>query len=558
MISTKKHIQQLAATLHQKGINDIIISPGSRNGPLIHTFVGSGKFNCRNIVDERSAAYFAIGLSQALQKPVVLVCSSGTAALNYAPAVAEAFYLKVPLLVITADRPEYWINQGESQCIPQKNIFADYTKLAHSLPLGESDAELWHSQRICNECINIASNNNGPVHINIPLEEPLHDLSDEVLPVVKTIDKVSTKNTLTQDTLVRLSETIVESDKILILAGQQAPDTALEKMVSEWSKASGAVVLHEHLSNFTEESFCGNIDALMASILTVKNEDFSPNLLISFGGQFVSKSLKQFLRKNAPIQHWHLSTENDYHDTYQCLSKLIPCEPSEFFLQVPKKQDTTEKYWQDWKQQEEKVIKLRNLSITQSSFSDLKVHQQILSSLPANSVVHLGNSSPVRYALICKRAENVEYYSNRGTSGIDGCLSTAVGYASARNKTNTVILGDLSFFYDSNALWNKYLSKNLRIIVVNNAGGNIFGLIKGPSNSEAFEEHFLARHTNEAKGLAMAYGIEYFKVQTEIELNEVLPVFYKTNSKGPRLLEIFTEAEVNTKEFRSLFQKVKN
>ena len=194
MISTKKHIQQLAAILKAKGIEDIVISPGSRNGPLINTFTGNGYFNCRNIVDERSAGYFAIGLSQAIKKPVVLVCSSGTSTLNYAPAVAEAFYQNIPLIVLTADRPTYWINQGENQSINQSNIYQDFSKKEITLPMGESEKELWFAEREINECLNIAiSGNPGPVHINIPLEEPLHDLSDEDLPSVKNIERCQNK-----------------------------------------------------------------------------------------------------------------------------------------------------------------------------------------------------------------------------------------------------------------------------------------------------------------------------------------------------------------------------
>ncbi|HYQ56770.1 MAG TPA: thiamine pyrophosphate-binding protein, partial [Draconibacterium sp.] len=188
MISTKKHVQQLAALLHQKGINDVVISPGSRNGPMINTFVGSGLFNCRNVVDERSAAYFALGLAQALKKPVAIVCSSGTATLNYAPAIAEAYYLTIPLIVITADRPEYWIDQLENQCINQRGIYSNFVKKEYNLPLEESEIELWQAAREINECLSAAvSGKSAPVHINVPLEEPLHDLLDEELPATKAI-----------------------------------------------------------------------------------------------------------------------------------------------------------------------------------------------------------------------------------------------------------------------------------------------------------------------------------------------------------------------------------
>ncbi|HPR84981.1 MAG TPA: thiamine pyrophosphate-binding protein, partial [Prolixibacteraceae bacterium] len=209
MISTKKHIHQLAALLLKKGITDIVISPGSRNAPMIHTFHGIAGFNCRNVVDERSAAYFALGLSLAKQKPVAIVCTSGTATLNYAPAVAEAFYQNIPLIVLTADRPDYWIDQLESQCIRQEGIYRNFVKKEVNLPLGESEKELWFAARQINECLNLAvAGNPAPVHINIPLEEPLHQLIDAELPEVKDIAIAPVKPKVSETELSGLAELV--------------------------------------------------------------------------------------------------------------------------------------------------------------------------------------------------------------------------------------------------------------------------------------------------------------------------------------------------------------
>ncbi len=560
MISTKKHIQQLAAILLKKGIRDVVISPGSRNGPLIHTLVACGKFNCRNIVDERSAGYFAIGLSQAIQKPVALICSSGTATLNYAPAVAEAYYLNVPLIVITADRPEYWINQGESQCIPQKNIYRDFTKMEVSLPLEESAKELWHSECICNECINAATSDTaGPVHINVPLDEPLHELVDDKLPEVKVVDNTQILPVLTEKETGILSSLINQSHRILVLAGQQIKNKKLEKLLAEWATKSGAVVLKEHLSNFSHPDFCSSIDTILPSLLNDEAENFNPDLLISFGGQFVSKSLKQFLRLNSPAEHWHLSLSGEHFDTYQSLTKVITCDAFSFFSCLKETIALKDKsYLMLWKNREKKINSLRDEYIKTADFSDLTVFDKIKSHLPSNSVVHLGNSSPVRYALICDAGDKVSYHGNRGTSGIDGSLSTAVGFASCSEKINTLIVGDLSFFYDSNALWNKYVGKNLQIIVINNGGGNIFGLIKGPSDSPAFKEHFFAPNNHKAEGIAKAFDLAYFKAENANELDTALQELYAGKQDNPALLEVFTHAEINTKVFRNLFKHVKN
>jgi len=347
MISTKKHVQQLAELLHQKGINDVIISPGSRNGPMIQTFVGSGLFNCRNVVDERSAAYFAMGLAQALNNPVAIVCSSGTATLNYAPAIAEAFYLNIPLIAITADRPEYWINQLENQCINQKGIYSNFVKKEYNLPLEESGTELWQAAREINECLNVAvSGKPAPVHINVPLEEPLHNLLNEKLPTIKAIDAKESVLDIDKASLNKLAVELNSSKKILILAGQQDPDSELEKLLAAFIEKTGAVVLREHLANLNDESFCGSIDTLMAAILSDVPADFQPDILITFGGHFVSKAIKQFLRKNKADQHWHLSPANDHYDTYQSLTEVVQTDAKTFFAQLlPEVSKKEQEYW---------------------------------------------------------------------------------------------------------------------------------------------------------------------------------------------------------------------
>jgi 2-succinyl-5-enolpyruvyl-6-hydroxy-3-cyclohexene-1-carboxylate synthase len=559
MISTKKHIQQLAAILHLKGIDDIVISPGSRNGPLIHTFAGSGEFNCRSIVDERSAGYFATGLAQARQKAVALICTSGTAALNYAPAVAEAFYQHIPLVVLTADRPGYLIGQGESQTIRQDNIYRDFCKMEITLPLSESEKELWHAGRMINEVLNIAlTGTRGPVHINVPLEEPLHELLNKELPPVKIIETTITKNRLRKKELQKRIALFNRTEKVLILAGQQNPNPKLEKLLAGLSEKTGAVILKEHLANLNHPFFFSSPDLLITSLLAEDMYGYQPDLLITFGGMFVSKPLKQFLRKNRPKHHWHLSPSYQHMDTYQSLTQVIPMDSRLFFEQIldhaePKEQG----YMRRWKKREQEVFRIRDELLSEIDFCDLSVFHLLQKSIPENSVVHLGNSAPVRYALLLDVVKNAEYYGNRGASGIDGSLSTAVGFASESKKMNTIVLGDLSFFYDSNALWNKYLRPNLRIIVIHNGGGNLFSMIKGPADSPAFGEFFFTENNTSAGGIAKTFGIDYFKSETETELEMALQTFYTPQQKKAAILEIFTDAGLNTKLFRELFKRVK-
>ncbi len=339
----------------------------------------------------------------------------------------------------------------------------------------------------------------------------------------------------------------------MILAGQQFPNPELAEVLGQLASRSGVVVLREHLSNLDHPRFCSSIDLLMPVIKKDTVADFVPELLISFGGQLVSKSLKQFLRQNRPSEHWHLSLSNEHFDTYRSLTRLIGQKPASFFSRLAEKSNKKDQaYLQRWKEKELMVNRKRDDYIRETVFSDLKVFRMIRSVIPENSVVHLGNSSPVRYALTDDAVPGVLYLSNRGTAGIDGPLSTAAGYASASEKLNTVILGDLSFFYDSNALWNNYIGKNLRVIVIHNGGGNIFSMIKGPEHSPAFREHFFTENRVNAEGIAKTFGLNYSRASDEEELKTALADFYRPREQAA-LLEVFTDAETNSRVFRGLF-----
>jgi 2-succinyl-5-enolpyruvyl-6-hydroxy-3-cyclohexene-1-carboxylate synthase len=376
---------------------------------------------------------------------------------------------------------------------------------------------------------------------------------------VKVIEATKTESFLTEIELQHLSEKFNRSEKILILAGQQHPNPKMEKLLAEVAEKSGAVILKENLANLNYSEFCGIPDLLITSLLAENSKNFYPDLIITFGGSFVSKPLKQFLRKNKPAAHWHISKTNQHADTYQSLTRVIDSTPEILFEQLlPNLNQKGNVYSENWKNQEKKVARLRDNFVDETGFCDLKVFRKIQNSIPENSVVHLGNSSPVRYALLFEAAQNVHYLSNRGVSGIDGSLSTAVGFSSESEKINTIILGDLSFFCDSNALWNKYIGNNLRIIVIHNGGGNIFSMIKGPGESPAFYEHFFTENKFSAKGIAQTFELDYFSAGNEIELENKLQHFYSSSQQKAAVLEIFTDAEVNSKAFRELFKKVKS
>lgn len=572
MISTKRHVQQLASLFLVRKIVDIVLCPGSRNGPLIHTLAGYGAFDCRVIVDERSAGYFALGLALAKKKPVVIVCSSGSAAVNFAPAVAEAYYQNIPLIVVTADRPAYWIDQLENQCIHQTALYRNFIKQSCALPLEESDNQLWYGARQINDILNTAvSDAPGPVHINIPLEEPLHRTVDAQLPDIKVIEGADTRTDLDEKALAGVGEDIRRADKILVLAGQSSGNADLDSALTLFVQSTGAVVAAEHLANLQMAFDCCCVcpELVLGSISHGDAAVFQPDLLITFGRHFVSKRIRQFLRDYKPDKHIHVDAGGGHMDTYQALTRVCAMSPERFFEQLAgmQIQKSSGDYAGVWKSREQEALQIYAHYLDRAPFCDFTVCAGALKAVPEDSVLHLGNSSTVRYAVSNPGTQfnmkGVTCLGNRGTSGIDGSVSTAVGYASCSPQINTLILGDLSFFYDSNGLWNKYLGKNLRIILLNNGGGNIFSFVEdlagrtGADNQAVFQNYFFAGHHATAKGLASAFGLDYLQADSDAWLDKALGDLYNPDRIVPTLLEVFTDAQTNTKVFKGLFTQIK-
>lgn len=559
MITDKKHIQQLASLLLQKGITDIVISPGSRNAPMINQFFGHSGFSCINVVDERSAAYLALGMSLAKKKPVAVVCTSGTAAINYGPAIAEAFYQKIPLVVLTADRPKRWIDQADGQTVRQENLFANHTLKSISLQEAERDDDFRYNNLQINETLNLAlSGNPGPVHINIPLNEPLYGFSDDELPVFRNIDLSPAALQIPSVELNNLLDRWNNSIQKLVIIGQLSPEVELNHLVEKLAADSGTAILAEHLTNLSGDHLIHTSDIAVAAISPDKKTTFQPEILLTFGQQIVSKRLKLFIRANQPKEHWHISVGAEHTDTFDSLTKVIRSDAFSFLTSfVPEIKNTESDYRKIWQSINQKASQTQEEFLQKAVFCDLTACRTIAQNLPENSVVHLGNSSSVRLMQMFSPTPYCEYYCNRGTSGIDGSTSTASGFAIFSEKINTLILGELAFFYDSNALWNSNFPKNLRIIVLNNGGGNIFRLIGGPRQSPALNEHFVAQHDLKAEGLAKAFGFNYLKAENQDELSEALNIIFASGFSVPVILEIMSDGEISARVFQECYNEFK-
>ena len=558
MISAKKNAQYLAEVLLERGVTDIVFSPGSRNAPLINTFTGIEGFRCLNIVDERCAAFFALGMALNLRRPVAIACTSGSAVLNYAPAIVEAYYRKAPLLVLTADRPAEWIDQGDGQTIRQENVYANYIKSSFNLSDRiESEEDAWFAARLINQALNsLLYPEAGPVHINIPFPEPLYDLVDEKLPGVKTITLHETMKNLSEGEIRTLADVWNGSSRTMILAGQMFPDTELNTILNDLATDPSVAVLTETISNLSGECFNSCIDNALSAITA--EDTYRPDLLITIGGQVVSKKIKTFLRKKRPARHWHISPGGEHMDTFMSLTDIIPAEPALFFNSLrkyvtPGKSD----YGQRWRTLDGRTQERQAAYLNHCPYSDLKAFSLILRMLPKDSLVHLSNSTPVRYAQLFQYQHPLHFMSNRGTSGIDGVVSTAAGYAACSDKINTIITGDLAFFYDSNALWIKHLTSNLRIIVINNQGGGIFRFIDGAPSMPELENHFEARHAMGVENMVKAFGLECFVATKEDELKDGLHWLYASDFERPAVLEVRTPAVVNAEILKQYFNYLK-
>ncbi len=553
------------------GINNIVISPGSRNAPLTIGFSEDPSFKCYSIVDERCAAFFDLGIAQQSKKPVALICSSGSALLNYYPAIAEAYYSDIPLVVITADRPPHKIDIGDGQTIRQENVFQNHIGYSANLkmdirntnPIGIADTEasLQSSIQEYNEeellkALNIAFQYKMPVHINVPFEEPLYGVVEK--PMITTIGAVGKEqeNPLIEDLdeYIKMWNT---AKRKMILVGVHDPSHEVQELLDSVAHDPSVIVFTETTSNLHHPNFFGSIDSIIAPIEKSKNkeelfQELRPEILLTFGGLIVSKKIKAFLRKFTPEHHWHIDPKKA-NNTFFCLSHHFKVNPLQFFevfngglVSQPSN------YFSFWDSVKKGYQVKRQEYVEQIPFSDMLAFHHIFKNVPNGYQLQLANSSTIRYAQLFDLNPSLSVFCNRGTSGIDGSTSTAIGASIVHKDPTLFITGDLSFFYDSNALWNNHLRSDFRIIVLNNEGGGIFRILPGQEDTENFETFFETVHHMDASHLCKMYQMEYEMAENERELGTALTSFFGKSDK-PKLLEIKTPRVLNNKILLSYF-----
>lgn len=553
MYTDKKNILQLAALLEVYGITKVVLCPGSRNVPIAHTLSNHPAFTCYAMTDERSAGYFALGLALNSGKPVAVCCTSGTALLNLHPAVAEAFYQKVPLIVISADRPAAWIGQMDGQTLPQPDVFRTLVKKSVNLPEIHTDEDEWFCNRLINEAL-LETNHHGkgPVHINVPVSEPLFGFTTAALPGVRVITRYQGLNIYDRD-YNDLIDRMNKYRKRMIVVGQMNLIYLFEKRYTKLLYKHFAW-LTEHIGNQTVPGIpVKNFDTALYAMPEEQMNRMTPDLLITYGGHIVSKRLKKFLRQHPPKEHWHVSPDGEVTDLYCSLTTVIEMDPFEFLEKIAGllENHTLEypRIWEDY---------CKAVPEPEFAYSEMAAVGALIKSLPEKSVLHLANSSVVRYAQLYAISPTIEVCCNRGTSGIEGSLSTAVGYAATSDKLNFAAIGDLSFFYDMNALWNVNVGSNLRILLLNNGGGEIFHTLPGLEMSEASHKFITAVHKTSAKGWAEERGFLYLRAENDGQLAETMQTFTCPETvERPILLEVFTDKDEDIRMLKNYYHQLK-
>lgn len=566
-------IQQWARFCKEAGLTVFFGSPGSRSAPLVLALVRLGGFRIEMVMDERSAAFQALGYAMATGKPVGIFCTSGSAVLNYGPAIAEAYYQEIPLFVFTADRPAEWIDQHEGQAIRQRDIFIQHTRFSAELPTTENAPQaLNQSLRLLQQALSYADGpTKGPVHLNIPLREPLYPAPGEsdVLEMKspRLVRRVNAEKKLPREELSRLMEIWQKTEKRMVLVGQHTAEADLAnhaRALFEYSRIPVCGDLSHNLHKAGLDHLALSHDTYSPGFW--ENAEHAPDLLITIGKGLISKAFRGLFSRFPPAMHWHIEV-SDVHpaDPFFSMTDWICCDPAWFIGKIAEgsyfgnSTDSLQRsrYQNAWKEAETQArIKLRNLAGLKE-WSDYTAVHSMIAHFPARAGIFYGNSMAIRYGcwLGAHHQPEQTIWCNRGTSGIDGCLSTAVGIALGRPEEMLIlVLGDMSFQYDRNGLWKNELPPNLKIIILNNAGGNIFRILPGSGNMPELEAYFELNQTRTAEQEAQAAGIRYRKVQSLDELQLAMPGFLES---GCQVLECFTNKETNALQVKAWKQALK-
>lgn len=553
-MSVKYSCQIVASLLQVHGVKHVVMSPGSRNAPLIMAMKNRSGICTHNVIDERVAAFIALGMAQVSGEPVALICTSGTALLNYAPAVAEAYYQHLPLIVISADRPRQWIDQDDSQTIRQPGALDNFVRYSCDLPdFEDPNGEMsWYAGRCMNDAMLAAvAPPYGPVHVNVQLSEPL-TAEFPVMPDIRIVTELHGDHTLCGAEVCKLAE-MAKGRKIMVVAGFMAPSQVMTEGINELACLPNVTVLADNIANLHCDRAINMVDRVLS---LVKHDDvvLQPQIVISMGGALVSRNLKSYLRNCTGLEHWSVGLTDTSADVFRHLTKRIKSIPDIFihaFADALKQEHPSDGYNAVWQNVSEMATLRHNFKLSATPWSTLKAFSIIWPAIPENTNVQLSNGTCVRYAQLFYNPEIHAVYGNRGVSGIDGSTSTAAGASVLYPNTTLLITGDMSFAYDLGAL-STFAVERLKIVVINNRGGGIFRFIKSTRNIPGLEQDFCVDPKLDLCSIAKSFGLEFFRVSCEDELRSALPAFFRQTSKS--IMEIVVDSVTDAQALIDYFK----
>lgn len=558
MYSSLKNVLILVTLLKKYNVKNIVISAGTRHTPLVYSLEHDDFFKTYSIVDERSASFFALGLIEELREPVAVCCTSGTAAANYVSAANEAFYQQLPLLLLTADRNHYYMFQQEEQMIPQEHLYSDVCKKVVTLPHVRDEKDFWYCSRIANEALmELNHKEYGPVHINFivendyPIYQGIVKFEEQTLPDIRKIERLTLEDPCEKWTNKALK---LKNSKILIVYGQYAPLTEAEqRILNDFCDKYNCVVSVDLLSNMK----CKNSIPTFAMCRTLNGSEMSelcPDIIITMNANTISEIKPRMASFKTNFEHWHISSKGEVSDPFKILSDIIECSPMTFFKKFSELSDSNSdhSYYEKWLEWYNKIGVNGSLNNEPIPYSSMYATQQYLNNIPSGALLHIANSNSIRLANYFDISDNINVYCNRGAHGIDGSMSAFIGQAHVSGKLSFLLIGDLSFFYDMNALWNQYVGNNIRIMVCNNSGGAIFHSYPNTKNVPTLDEHIAAAHETSVKDWVISRGFKYLSACNKQELDSKLPELMDQESDHPILLEVFTDKDIDAKCINSI------
>lgn len=558
MYSSLKNIQILVSLLKKYNVKNIVISAGTRHTPFVYSVEHDSFFKTYSVVDERSAGFFAIGLIEELHEPVAVVCTSGTAAANYVSAANEAFYQQLPLLLLTADRNHYYMFQQEEQMIPQEGLYSQVCKNVVTLGHVRDEKDFWYYSRICNEALlDLTQGEMGPVHINFivendyPIQQGIVRFEEKELPDIKKINRLTLEDS---EGIWKVWADKLKKSKVLIIYGQYRTLSHDEQnIVERFCEKYDVVISNDIISNL-HTKYCIPTFSLCRIWNRTQIESLCPDIVITMNANTISEIKVHLTSFKDKFEHWHISSKGKVSDPFKMLSDVIACSPMTFFKKFAELGEGVSEhgYYCKWRQLYNSIGCNGSLNEETIEYSSMYAVQQYIKNMPASALLHIANSNSIRLAAYFDVNPTVTVYDNRGTHGIDGSMSAFIGQASVSERLSFLVIGDLSFFYDMNALWNQYVGNNIRILVCNNSGGAIFHSYPNTKNVPTLDEHIAAAHETSVKDWVVSRGFEYLSAKNKEEFDEVLPHLMRSSSNYPILLEVFTDKDVDAECIKTI------